>query len=397
MKIEFTHPAVVTGAIDAATPHRLLVRVKSTFEIAEYASSDLTPAFTVEKKLADVNVTRLDDMLFDDQVPLAARADPAELEWEVVGRDRTGFHGLYKTVDYFLAARQLSVYAQAAGGYHRESVRGTWDKVTKKDIALGLQSNLAKACLTATPLRNWRWLGADVDEQLAFWRGEAEKTLSNVIAVDGLYRWRTFEPCYLAYTPVNVSPSSTGVYARQVHEKTYSALGLENMGDHATDPGLHYFSALDRDAASDFLAEARSEERPHSKRPATRTKGIVVHDDTTVSDDFQERETVRAARLAIEHVSKALGRQMDDDPQLAVQAALFKATVDLVKRWQEGGKDADGALASARDLLDSMLHVAPGYDAKPRSKLYGVLDHLRLLELREATAPVSIPGFMQTP
>lgn len=386
MLIDFVHPVIVSGTGNGGRPRYDLVRVASQFEIEEHDGRHCPISFEYSNtgSFAPHQVRSFDDGRHYLALPFAGGVeglleDRMVHNW-IVGGQVDSFDPLWEIV---------RDKASDIRNEHFEGVNNMKRDVSRRERSNGIGSE-GKACLKAPTLKNWRWLGPDVDGQVAEWKGIVAEVLENVVLVDGVLHLRCFEPC-LVLDVENGTPKSEirsrGVYQRQVHKRDYDNQGLIVMGKAAKHPLSHYFSAADEAGLEDMRAAL-------GWKIAKSRRFMSVHDHSRVSSDYFEMETVRHARMLLEfgqQYAYVLARRDQAD-----LAAPFHASADDLRTvlldWQEGNAVA-ADIGTATDSLSELIADAPpverGFDRFGCDPIFTQrrIQHFRL---REDMAEVSL-------
>jgi hypothetical protein len=402
MRFTFNHPAVVTGTWDNGDVRRELVRVGADFEIAEYSSAEAPLSFTVRNRSSQETSSSIRTVAsghhkkWTRDEPSCGFGSDAVLMQSIY----TGNHLAFKAI------RDL-VYDEVRRVYSAVDYRGiqnTDRKLLKREIKEGLDS-LSVSCMKAPMLRNWQWLGSDVENEVASWRQNIADLFARIILVDGVPYTRCFEPCYGVFHADTIGrinqandlirTSTTAIYSEEPDRVSYDTqTGLNIMKREAFVLGSHFFAATDYDDAVRFIQESGGIANGEIKNE------IIVHDPSAVMTDFLEMETVRHARIVHDRAQKlvhALQRDEDgvcfyngQEVDAEIMCSQIKNMETALVTWQEDKIGIDALSAPFEELLEHVLHWS---DSQWVNSSYDLEAQMDAFKLREDMSPVTVPAF----
>ena len=300
-----------------------------------------------------------------------------------------------------------------AGPAHIENTERT---VLKREKNAGFDSR-GVALMKAQHLKRWRWIGPNVDAEVADWRGRTADVFDRIILVDGSFYTHSYEPCYrlnangssshalgrpsglVSRGPAELVPHDIAVYGNTLKDRRIDGnTGLEILGYLALVLGDQYFAANDIDGIAEF-AEASG----WGLKQTGQT--IVVYDDVEPSGDFLELETVRHARLVYDGARmmvaqvrgvnpvecQYVGRKVDKLAMERKMECLRKAIVE----WQDERRGTDGLAAPFEDLF---AEIVEWEDGNPKRNKFDLFDQVKAFKIREEMAEVTVvPGRWNAP
>jgi hypothetical protein len=267
---------------------------------------------------------------------------------------------------------------------------------------------MAKSCLMAPVLKKWSWLDNDSEAQVENWRMRARELVSNLVLIDGALHARHFEPCYALDVDGKVGrirTLGTGVYQEEPHRLRHQEVlyplrserveeRLPILGPRGFDGNLHLFSAVEWDSACAFRETL-------GLRPAgAADPEIVVHDQSAISGDFIERETVRFARIALEralltpHLEARAIRENPSrlpNPGISVLEVASEAMHRIIAEWYKGECRIDDVAYGLRELGSAFLDWnTEGYVPEHRITIDDAVNGLRDFAQRQDGGPINI-------
>lgn len=359
MRIEFEHPAIVGGKGDDGASKHALVRIKSDIEIAELTEADAPVALVIQRDGMPSEYLRHIEGKLYKHIAYAFGVDDVIAPDSLLYRHLIAGSSTSFDFDPFWMTIKENAHEISLAN-NCLPVENLYRKRLLREAQAGY-TEVGKACLTAPTLRKWRWLASDVDHQLELWREIAREKLANVVLVDGMPHVRCFEPCYVltqkGRRSATVGQTSRRAFQREIHRHDHSNDGLELMWKGALELGSHYFSALDIEGMKAFAQEL-------GWAVVSATPGhIKVLDESAVSTDFFDIETVRHARILMEcgeHIVRYLDDQAisrDDDSLRALENSYRLAIGNLhreVISWQDK-RDGVEALFEPISALESLI------------------------------------------
>lgn len=402
MRLKFEHPAVVTGTWENGNVRRELVRASADFEIAEYSSMEAPLTFTVrDRSTKETKAT----------IRTVANCHYKRWTWDepscCFGSDAVLMQSLYTGKNLAFKPIRDLVYTEVArveklGDYR--GIENTERRPLKREIKDGLDS-LSVSCMKAPILKNWQWLGPDVQAEVAMWKESVEAVLARIILVDGVPYTRSFEPCYtITHADVlvrrhrglgSISASTAAVYSQEPDRTSVDpATGLADMRREATLLGTQFFSATDLSEAERFSRESGWGD------DGERKSEIIVHDEAAVSTDFLEMETVRHARMLHDRAGKMIralrhSEGADFYCDQPVDAAGMRSQIESMRSallsWQKERNGTDDLSAPFEGLLEHILH----WGGAQRTKIsFDLEDQMNAFKVREDMSPVTVAAFL---
>lgn len=397
MRFRFEHPAVVTGKWENGHVRRELVRVSADFEIAEYSSAEAPRTFTVKDSHTGLHKTfRTVD---NGHYKRWAWDEPAHS----FGSDSQLLRSIYngKELDFGAIGALVSGEIKRVQKItqYRE-IENTSRRPLKRELEGGLDT-LEVSCIKAPILKNWQWLGPDVQQEVAEWRDRISAVLANIILVDGIPHMRTFEPCHRVRHAAtfsgrvgDVEADTSSVYAAEPDRTSFDPkTGLDNFGRNALMIGTHYFAATELHEAIRFAEES-------GWGVGNRRHEIEVHEESAVSFDYFEMEAVRHARMLHDRGGKMIasirqeggidtycGRPVDTETMRSRVEAMRTALV----AWQSDRKGTDDLSAPFEALLEDVLNWGK---AQPTKSTFDLEDQMNSFKLREDMAVIKLAPVM---
>ena len=398
MRITFEHPAVVTGTWENGHVRRDLVRVSDEFDIKEFTDADAPRSFTVVD--SDNGTVRSEYRTVDGRQYKAWNPDRQENLFNpgsaLMNAVYTGGGLDFPGITDILKAEIAKVRRES----RYRNIENTERVPSKRELLQGMDAR-ALACMKAPVLKKWKWLGLDTKAEVADWRKRTAAIFDNVILVEGQPYTLSFEPCYRLNASGTTTSNRSGKGRLMVSSlEVYSdhpagpsidpETGFENLGKEALLVGDQYFAANDLESLMQFAEE--SEWGLEDRKCDT----IVVHDESAVTTDFIEMETVRhalivhdRARLMVGHIRKIddveqySGRPIDKTAMLQGMDALAQAIID----WQDTRTGSDRLSAPFDALLGEMIRWEQG---NQKINSFDLLDQIKAFKVREDMADISI-------
>lgn len=402
MRFTFEHPAVVTGTRENGNVRRELVRASADFEIAEYSTAEAPLTFTVRERSTETTKAT---------IRTVANGHYKKWTWDepscCFGSDAVLMRSLYTGKNLAFKAIRDLVYAEVARVEKLGDYRGiehTERKPLKRELKDGLDS-LSVSCMKAPILKNWQWLGPDVQAEVAAWRESVTAVLARIILVDGVPYTRSFEPCYSIMHgdvlvrrhrgPGSINAATTAVYSQEPDRISCDpATGLADMKREATLLGTQFFAATDLSEAVRFSQESGWGDDGELKNE------IIVHDEAAISTDFLEMETVRHSRMLHDRAGKMVHALRHSDGvdfycDQPVDAASMRSQIEAMRTallsWQIERDGTDGLSTPFEDLLEHVLHWG---DAQRTKTSFDLEDQMNAFKVREDMSPVTVAAFM---
>ncbi|MCV9964122.1 hypothetical protein OIU34_19760 [Pararhizobium sp. BT-229] len=393
MRFSFEHPAVVTGKWENGHVRRELVRVAADFEIAEYSSEEAPRTFTVRDLSTELckTIRTLDKghyMRWRYDEPSSSFGSDSQLLRSIYNGKMLDFQAIGALVsDEIKRVQKITQYKE---------IENTSRRPLKRELEVGLDT-LEVSCMKAPILKNWQWLGPDVQQELSDWRDRIGAVLANIILVDGIPHMRTFEPCHrVRHTTTfngrvgDIEAYSALVYTAEPDRTSFDPkTGLENLGGNALMIGTHYFAATERPEAFRFAEES-------GWGVGSLRHEIEVHDESAVGLDFLEMETVRHARILHDRAGTMLEHVKDRDGVdiycgQAVDTEMMRSQIEALRAslldWQSERKGTDELASPFEDLLEHVMHWE---DARPTKSSFGLPEQMASFKVREDMSPVIV-------
>jgi hypothetical protein len=376
MEIRFDYPAIVSGNVnpDGSIRHDL-VRIPDTFEIKEVSDADLPPSFEIADNTRSNSqnvVYRFADgrhfkpILYGRLQAIAY--DDSSFRDEVLTGRGLAFQGLKDVVRSNIAPLRIW------------EINNTERRVTTREQIRGLDGAMV-AINKAPHLKNWKWLGADLDKEIATWKERVQGIFERYRIVGNTLYVETHEPCYEVqhaayggrserYGKILVgSKSSLGHTLKPI--LTEPNTGFEVWESGSTLLGKAMFSANAMAQVRDFIEEAKW------KCYESLEKEIIVHNKEAVSDDFMDLEAVRTARTVFE-----FGKMMEQTAKDQGGSSFYKnSPVDLTKfmslreelrasivEWQAEKQDVSKLERVMMALFNEMNHWERGQNVRAYSR-----------------------------
>jgi hypothetical protein len=397
MRVTLDHPAVVTGTWENGHVRRELVRVSANFDIAECSTEEAPRSFTVRDLHTDLRKTfRTVDK---KQFKRWTGDEPAHS----FGPDSQLMRSLYngKSLDFGAIGALVSdeITRVQKTSQYRE-IENTSRRPLKRELQGGLDT-LEVSCMKAPLLKNWQWLGPDVDQEVADWRDRISSILANIILVDGIPHMRTFEPCHrvrhattLSGRIGDVDAHLTSLYSTKPDRTSVDPeTGLENLGKNALMIGSHYFAATEFEEAVAFAEES-------GWGVGRRQHEIDVHDESAVQFDYFEMEMVRHARMVHDLAGNMIANIRREDGAdtyhgRPVNAAMMRTYLDAMRTaivaWQSNREATDNLAEPFEALVEQVLHWEKARLTKPT---FDLSDQLSSFKLREDMAEIKLSPVM---
>jgi hypothetical protein len=344
MRMKFIHPAILTGNYADGRPRAELCRVESEFEVPEYTWADAPVTFVTQESGVSRYHHSVGDSLFK-AIPGALQPSFLEttdgLSYILHNGQPTNvqFEAFYETV-----SRAAAKMEDDSGYALKVDVRRN---PLNREVKRGMRE-VTKACLSAPMLRNWSWLSPAAEAEVEAWRAIAAEKIANLVMIRGVPALRSFEPCLVLtkrFGIAQVQAASKHVYARQVHISETDRDGMPMLGPDAFTLRNHYFAADDYDGAVAFAREIGWTDI----RPGDSPIRVRIAD--KVTDDYEDRETLRHAQMALAAAAKA--------PKASVRHAA-SVLADEVRDIQKSGRDLSSVrreLSTLSGLIECLEHI----------------------------------------
>lgn len=390
MKIEFDHPAIVSGTTDQGRPRHDLVRVVSQFELSEIESSAAPVTFEYDPMGSSFPYTvRTHEGRHYVERHGAGGADALKhdtfIHRELIAGAPKDFEPMWKTVK-----KEATRVSSQIGNQVNNLTRA----VTRREMGRGIEGQTAKACLSVALMKKQRWHSPDVESDVDRWRSLTAEMLSNVVMIDGKVHVRCFEPCLVLETnmgKVATAIASRGVYQSQVHKKEYRLDGLLVMGENGGHCLSHYFGPNELGKLGDMAKSIGWK---------TKFRGMIdAKDESQMSADYFEMETVRTARM-LHEFGASYGYYAQRYGQEELGASFLSASEEVKSRlieWQDGECSAMSVEAAAAPLIElvSEARAIEGARYAPRpDDMQRRIEHHRIREeMEDVSLDIALPKF----
>jgi hypothetical protein len=350
MHVDFQHPLFVRGTPSTGIDH-VMLRTVSRLEVEEVAAADAPLAMTVRSGIgnAERTIRSLDGCLYaaDNQVTWDNLERGGNFANHLVISKQFDFKGF--------GQRLLRHTPQAFGSLRITGRNGGYE-----------WSSIEASLLTANLLKAQPWLSPDHEEDVAFWRAQAQSLLENVKLIDGQWFLRCFEPCYaIDVTRSTVTQSSLGVFRHDVAEAVSDPRGFYGMGKASTGSERHYFNVNNLETAFALGRELGLVD----VRVGFPGSEIVVHGEFTPTE-IETYELERFAHIWLSNAHRlsrlsTYGRIKEASAETSREMEALETEVrSLLGRWQDE-RTGRSELGQSTDRLAGLISSVPSSELDP--------------------------------